>query len=180
MSLLLDRTSIQGHRLKATANLKIESENLSGQTSSTATAHKGFKPKTLTVSLQILYNQPEQLSSLVQLAQAVEKGGKRKIYRVVNNTANTFGIKQAQFSDNFSAREDDNLKMWQVQFVLTEYISTAERTEQRQTTGTANTQTTPGENVEADESDSAQQEQLTTFEKILKKADDTVGAVLWS
>lgn len=176
MTLLLDRTSIQGHNLKVTANLKIESESLSGQTSSTADVHKGFKPKTLTVSLQIAYKNPDQLSSLIQLAQALEKTGKRKIYRVVNDTAATFGIKQAQFSDNFSAREDDNLKQWQVQFVLTEYRSTAEKTEQRQTTGTASTQSSTGEKIEAEESE--QQQQLTSFEKLLKKADDAASVIL--
>lgn len=178
MSLLLDRTQVQGHNLKVSANLKIESENLGGQTSGTDSAHKGFKPKTLTVSLQIKFKQKEQLTSLVQLAQNVEKSGKRKIYRIVNDTAAAFGVKQCQFSDNFSAREDDSLKQWQIQFVLTEYDSTAEKTEQRQTAAAGakvNTQGTNGEKIESEEGES---NQLTGLEKVLKKADEAVGKVL--
>lgn len=177
MSLLLDKTQVQGHNIKVTANLKIESENLGGQTSSTADAHKGFKPKTLTVSLQIKYKNSKQLSDLRQLAESLEKNGGRKIYRVVNDTATAFGVKQAQFSDNFSAREDDNLKQWQVQFVLTEYDSTAEKKEQRQKANNGakvTNQSSTGEKIEAEQSE---QEQLNTFEKILKYADKAASKV---
>lgn len=178
MSLLLDRTQVQGHNLKVTANLKIESENLGGQTSGTDSAHKGFKPKTLTVSLQIKFKQKGQLTSLVQLAQNVEKSGKRKIYRIVNDTANAFGIKQCQFSDNFSAREDDSLKQWQIQFVLTEYDSTAEKTEQRQTAAAGAKVSTQGTNGEKIESEEGTSEQLTSFEQILKSIDSAVGKAI--
>ncbi len=53
MTLMLDGEQVHGKELQITANLRIESADLSGQTSNTATAHKGFKPKGLTVSLMI-------------------------------------------------------------------------------------------------------------------------------
>ena len=55
MTLLLDGIQIRGHRLKVTGNLRIESDDMSGQTSNTDSADKGFKPKTLTVALMIKY-----------------------------------------------------------------------------------------------------------------------------
>lgn len=53
MTLLLDGQEVRGKNLKVTGNLRIESDDLSGQTSNTDKGHKGFKPKTLTVSLMI-------------------------------------------------------------------------------------------------------------------------------
>ncbi|MCF5825849.1 DNA-binding protein, partial [Pseudomonas syringae] len=53
MTLLLNGEQIIGHRMKLTASLKIEADELGGQTSATDKSHKGFKPKTLTVALTI-------------------------------------------------------------------------------------------------------------------------------
>ena len=55
MTLLLDGQKVQGKNLKVTGNLRIESGDMSGQTSNTDSAHKGFKPKTLTVTLLIRF-----------------------------------------------------------------------------------------------------------------------------
>ncbi|MFU3500756.1 DNA-binding protein, partial [Pseudomonas aeruginosa] len=41
MTLLLDGQQVHGKGLQVTANLRIESADLSGQTSNTAKAHKG-------------------------------------------------------------------------------------------------------------------------------------------
>ncbi|MEA5670209.1 DNA-binding protein, partial [Pseudomonas sp. MH2] len=70
--LLLDGTAIQGKGLKVTANLRIEADDLSGQTSNTETAHKGFKPKTLTVTLNIPYKNAAWLRDLMRVAEATE------------------------------------------------------------------------------------------------------------
>ena len=64
MTLLLDGERVRGKKQKVTANLRIESDDLSGQTSNTESAHKGFKPKTLAVSLQIRYADSDQLRAL--------------------------------------------------------------------------------------------------------------------
>ena len=50
MPRLLDGQIVQGKNLKVTANLRIESGDLSGQTGNTEKAHKGFKAKKLAVS----------------------------------------------------------------------------------------------------------------------------------
>ncbi len=138
MTLLLDGYKVQGKALRVSANLRIESEDLSGQTSQTGRAHKGFKPKTLTVSLILPYRDRNHLTELIALAEATAADGQLKTYRLVNDSAEAFGIRQVQFSDNLSIREDDNLHAWQVQFGLIEQYSNAERVELRRTPQTQN------------------------------------------
>ena len=70
MTLLLDGQKVQGKNLKVTANLRIESGDMSGQTSNTDKAHKGFKPKTLAVSLMIPFADKTQLTDLLRMADA--------------------------------------------------------------------------------------------------------------
>ena len=99
MTLLLDGERIRGRSMKVTGDLRIESGDMSGQTSNTDTAHKGFKPKTLTVTLLIAFVDAEHLRALMRLAEATESGGQLKTYRIVNDTATAMGMRQVQFSD---------------------------------------------------------------------------------
>lgn len=110
MTLLLDGQKVQGKNLKVTGNLRIESGDMSGQTSNTDKAHKGFKPKTLAVSLMIPFVDRVQLTDLMRMAEATASGGELHLYRVVNDTAEAFGVRQVEFSEGVSAREADNLK----------------------------------------------------------------------
>lgn len=131
MTLLLNGQKINGKSLTVTASLRMESDDLSGQTSNTEIAHKGFKPKTLSVNLLIPYKDRAWLSELMRLAQATQPSGQRAVYRVVNDTAQAFGVRQAQFDDNVSAKEDGGISAWQVQFSLSEILSSPERVESR-------------------------------------------------
>jgi hypothetical protein len=174
MTLLLDGEQVLGKKMKITANLRIESDDLSGQTSNTQTAHKGFKPKTLAVSLMIPFVDGTQLRTLMRLAEATASGGQLKMYRIVNDTAAAFGIREVQFSDGVSAREDDTLAAWLVQFTLSEKASNPEKVEQRRAANGVSSQSAPGQAVggsgAAGESGSGQE--LSGFEKTLKKLDD--------
>jgi len=174
VTLLLDGQKVNGKSLKVTANLRIDSADLSGQTSNTDSAHKGFKPKALTVSLLIPYRDHQQLVDLMRRAEATAAGGQLKTYRIVNDTAEAFGVRQVIFSDTLTAREDDSLAAWRVQFTLTEKLSNPERVETRrpendvqQQGGTGNSVVSPS--VESDAP------QLNGFERILKQVDDYVG-----
>lgn len=177
--LLLDGEAIQGKTLKVTANLRIESDDLSGQTSNTETAHKGFKPKTLTVTLTIPYIDHQFLRTLMRLAEATEGGGQLKTYRVVSDTAAAFGMRLVQFSDGVSAREDDILQCWRVQFSLTEKKSNPEKVEKRRPKNGVTSQSGPGASVggaaggPGGEGSSTQG--LSGFEATLKKVDDWLG-----
>jgi hypothetical protein len=174
MTLLLDGEQVLGKNMKITANLRIESDDMSGQTSNTQTAHKGFKPKTLAVTLMIPFIDAMQLRTIMRLAEATAGGGQLKMYRIVNNTAAAFGIREVQFSDGVSAREDDTRAAWLVQFTLSEKASNPEKVEQRRAANGVSSQSAPGQAVggsgAAGESGNGQE--LSGFEKTLKKLDD--------
>lgn len=175
MTLLLDGQKVGGKTMKITANLRIETDDLSGQTSNTAGAHKGFKPKALTVSLMIPYRNQADLVQLMSLAQATGAGGQRKVYRIVNDTAAAFGVRQVEFSDNVNAREDDTLAAWRIQFTLTEKLSTAERVETRRPRNPVSQQSAPGQAVAGGAQESEQQEELSGFERVLQRLDEALS-----
>jgi hypothetical protein len=175
MTLLLDGEQIIGHRLKVTGNFRIESDDMSGQTSSTDKAHKGFKPKTLTVAMNIRYKDAEHLRTLMRLAEGTAGGGQRRTYRVVNDTAEAFGIRQVQFSEGVSAREDDTLSQWIIQFTLSERLSNPEKTENRKAANGVNAQSAPGDGVGGSDDGSGAAQELTGFEAVLQKVDNYIG-----
>ena len=176
MTLLLDGQKVNGKSLKVTANLRIESGDLSGQTSNTDSSHKGFKPKTLTVSLLIPYRDRTHLMELMRLSESTVDGGQRKTYRVVNDTAEAFGVRQVTFSDTITAREDDSLAGWRVQFTLSEKLSNPERVETRRPASKVNQQIGSGNSVAAPSvPHEANTLELSGFESILKRLDDYLG-----
>lgn len=179
MTMLLNGQLVEGKNLKVTANLSIESDDLSGQTSNTETAHKGFKPKSLTVTVMIPYKDDRQLRALMGLAEGTEAGGQRTTYRVVNETAAAFGVRQVQFSDSVSAREADTVKAWLVQFTLTEKLSNPEKVEKRRSAAGVSQQAASGSAVGssggAAGAGSGAGTELTGFEKVLKRVDDYLG-----
>jgi hypothetical protein len=182
MTLLLDGQQVLGKRMKVTANLRIESDDLSGQTSSSEKAHSGFKPKTLTVAMQIAFVDQAQLKTLMRLAEGTAGGGQLKTYRIVNDTAAAFGIRQVQFTEGVSAREDDTLAAWSVQFTLTEKQSNPEKVEQRRAANGVTKQSAPGSGVAgavagAGGDGSGTGAALTGFEATLKKLDNYLGGV---
>ncbi|QSB20610.1 DNA-binding protein [Pseudomonas sp. 15A4] len=170
MTLLLDGQKIQGKNLKVVANLRIESGDLSGQTSNTEKAHKGFKPKTLAVTMTIPFNLPEQLRELMRLAEATSSGGQLHLYRVVNDTADAFGVRQVEFSEGVSVREHDSLSQWQIQFTLSERQSNPEKVEGRRPAGPVKAQVAPGA-VIGETPEAPATPGLTGFEKALSKID---------
>lgn len=175
MTLMLDGQQVRGKNLKVTANLRIESDDLSGQTSNTETAHKGFKPKTLAVTLMIPFVDQGQLRELMRLAEATAGGGQLKMYRIVNDTASAFGVREVQFSEGVSAREDDSLKAWLVQFTLSEKLSNPEKVEKRRAGNAVSAQSAPGQGVGGEGGSGEAGQELSGFESVLKKVDDYLG-----
>jgi hypothetical protein len=179
MTLLLDGEQILGKKMKVTANLRIEADDMSGQTSNTDKGHKGFKPKTLAVMLMIPFVDKDQLRALMRLAEATASGGQLKKYRIVNDTAAAFGIREVEFSEGVSAREDDSLNAWLVQFTLSEKLSNPERVENRRAGNTVAKQSAPGQAVAGEGAGGANGkgggEELSGFEATLKKLDNYLG-----
>ncbi|WP_163832256.1 baseplate complex protein [Spartinivicinus ruber] len=165
---------VQGSNLQVVGGLRISNEELSGASSATDRAHKGFKPKTLTVSLQIKQSQPEQLTRLIELAEGVDKAGKQTVYTLVDNTAKAMNIRQVQFNDNLSARESADKRLWQVQFTLAEYRSVPEKVEQRQPKKDPKKQQADGQPIGSD-NQASNEPALTEFEQLLKQIDEQIG-----
>lgn len=177
MTLMLDGVLVRGHQIKITANLRIESDDMSGQTSSTDSADKGFKPKTLAVAMAIKYKDAKDLTALVSMAEKVASGGQRHTYRVVNDTAEAYGVRQVQFSEGVSSREDDTLNRWIVGFTLTEKLSNPEKTEQRRAANGTKSQAAPGDSVtgKSGGSGGSADPELTGFEALMKNVDNWLG-----
>ncbi|WP_055128634.1 hypothetical protein [Pseudomonas mediterranea] len=175
MTLLLDGQKVEGKNLKVTANLRIESGDMSGQTSNTDKAHKGFKPKTLTISLMIPFVDRVQLTELMRLAEATASGGQLHLYRIVNDTAEAFGVRQVEFSEGVSAREADTLKAWLVQFTLSERESNPEKVEGRRTSNKVDAQGAPGGAIGDGGGTSRDNPALSGFEKVLGRVDKWLG-----
>lgn len=131
ITLILGDYSVKGFGLKLTAELSLPEEDLSGQSSSSASAESGIKPKRMRVSLNIPYDDDEALTSLIALAEATDANGSRQIYNIVNQTAAVYRVRQVRFTERFTAQELDDSQAWAVTFVLVEHRSIPERIEQK-------------------------------------------------
>ena len=130
--LRLGSYNVPGYGLKVTGGMEIYEEDLSGETSGSDTAHKGIKPKTLSVSLSIRYQDDNQLKELIRVLEAKDSTGEMKVYTVANRTANTGGITQVKCFERVEWTEQDGLRAWSVNFKLREHLSVPEKVEQRQ------------------------------------------------
>lgn len=174
--LMLNNTRINGHNLTVRANFRIDSKELSGQSSATDRSEQGFKPMTLAVSLTIPYDKPGNLTRLVELSRATGSDGKQTVYNIVNNTAKTCKIRQVTFTDNFTAGQDGTLRQWQVNFTLVEYNSVPEKTEQRQEKPAAIAQAADTDSTASTMPPASNRDQqLTGFMKVLKNLDESLA-----
>ncbi|WLH93034.1 DNA-binding protein [Pseudomonas sp. FP453] len=127
----------------------------------------------------LIHSDRSFLRDLMRQAEATEGGGQRKTYRIVNDTADGFGVRQVQFSDGVSAREDDSLFCWRVQFTLSEKLSNPERVEKRRPANAATAQGAPGQAVGGGTSAAGEPgstAELSGFESTLKRVDDWLGS----
>ena len=169
--LLLNDSVINGYEHRVTCELPMPDTDLSGNSSSTAISEEGFKPKKLSISLKIRFDDHDDLSSLVQLAEAVNSAGERKIYTIVNKLAKAYNIRQVRFTESLRASELANSLAWQVNFSLLEYNSVPEKVESAQADNTSNTSDNDDAIVQDTPSATEDNQELTEFEKLLAKAD---------
>ena len=127
------------------------------------------------------FKDEKTLSCLFELADAKGDGGKRHIYRVGSLLAKSVKVRQAKFAGRITASEQEGLLAWQVQFTLREHNSVPEKREQRlpkaaATVGQGTTNATP---AKTDSSAAAsEQEQLSSWEQVMKGLDDKLGDVM--
>lgn len=115
------------------------------------------------------------LRTLMRLAESTQGGGQRTTYRVVKDTAEAFGIRQMEFTDALSAREDDSLNRCIIQFTLSEKLSNPEKVESRRAGNSVTSQFAPGDGVAGTGDGLSAPQELTSFEAILKNVDAYLG-----
>lgn len=179
MSIYLNGTAIKGHDLTVNATLTLSGEDLSGNSSSTAQADKGDKPKTLSVRVSIRFKDSGYLSSIMTLAQARDGAGNRIKYNVINDLAKAMSIRQVQFQGTVSCYENHTQRQWDVSFELVEFRSVPEKKMQRQAKAkpvrnqVSSAQPVSGATSQTVTTSSETPEQLTSFERdILKPLND--------
>ncbi len=126
----LNNEKIPGKNIKTEISARLESTDLSGSTNSTETEHQGWKSKTLNVTLNTPYTQPDKLSALVELYEA-RTDNTPKVYTINHPTANAMKINQVMFFDNLITREDKTLNQWNIAFSLREVRSVQERKDEQ-------------------------------------------------
>jgi len=129
--LALNDTKIEGYGHKVNCKFSLPESDLSGKSSSTATAEEGDKACRLRVTLSIKYDDSDYLKTIKRLSTAKDNSGKRVIYTINNQTAKAFGVRQVRFTDEVSAQELDDSQAWTVSFTLIEHLSIPEKIEEK-------------------------------------------------
>lgn len=178
MSITLNGTKIPGHNQKVSVDLKLASEDMSGNGNSTAKADKG---KTIKVKTSIKFIDADQLSLLVNLAEAKDSSGERVIYHIINDTANAMNMRQGFFDETLSVQENEQTEDWNISFTLSEHHSVPEKKEARKESKKVTEQAAKGTPVNSQAGATApaavteQAIELTPFEQKLKGLDTLLG-----
>jgi hypothetical protein len=168
----LSGQAIRMKNLEVSVSMRIQDKDQSGQASSTASAQQGIKAKELKVTGLIPYDDEAQLTLLYALAEAQDSAGNNARYRVNHDTARKIKFREATFTGDVSASKASDLLAWQVSFSLREYFSVAEKkAEMRAGSNGSKVQTTQGTTAATDTP-----EELSWFEKVLKKVDTAIGS----
>ncbi|MGY3851517.1 baseplate complex protein [Aeromonas aquatilis] len=180
--LTLDGEPIVMKSMRISASMQFQDKDNSGQTSSTSSSEQGEKAKELDVSGLVPFNDEQTLNRLFELAAAKQDGGQRHIYRVGSLLAKGVKVRQAKFAGRITANEQEGLLAWQVQFTLREHNSVPEKLEQRQPKpkvtvgqGAENASTA---NTASPTAATTEQEQLSSWERMVKWLDDKLGDVM--
>ncbi|CDG88167.1 hypothetical protein [Xenorhabdus bovienii] len=172
ITLALDGEAIPLKSLTVTPSMMFQDADQSGQSSSTAVAEQGIKPKELRITGIIPFTEQKTFARLFALAEAKENGNLKR-YRVANLTAQAINFRIGTFTSTLDASKVDGKQAWQVTFTLREHLSVSEKRDAR-AVGTiqAKKQTRQGAGAAKEEP-----EQLSWFEReVLKPINDKIGA----
>jgi len=178
MAIYLNEQKIPGYQQKVAATLSLAGQDLSGQSSGSQQAEAGDKPKALSISTNIKFDDAKDLSLLINLAEARNANDERERYTIINPTAKAMNIRQVSFQGDVSVRESDSLEAWAVSFKLIEFQSVPEKKEQRALDKPVKEQAAVDEPIvpETPVVEEKPEEQLSFFEEhVLKKIDAVLG-----
>ncbi|WP_319780785.1 hypothetical protein [Maridesulfovibrio sp.] len=170
--LRLGSYNVPGYNLKVTGGMEIYEEDLSGETSGTDTAHKGIKPKTLSVSLNIRFKDDTKLQKLISVLETKDSTGEMQVYTIANLTANAGGITQVKCFERVEWTEQENLRAWSVTFKLREHLSVPEKVELRQKGAAA---VVENESGQATGTVQQTKDPDTNWKKVLEQVDQVVS-----
>ncbi|MDD5697660.1 MAG: hypothetical protein PHH77_03500 [Victivallaceae bacterium] len=121
-----------GKNIKVRGTADFDRKDLSGQSSSTAFAAAGNKPKKVSVSLLIPMDKPEGLTTLLEMAEATDDKLMPAVYTIVDRLCAAAKIRQVVFANSVQFNESDSLRAFEVSFTLQEYKSVPEKKEDRE------------------------------------------------
>ena len=124
------------HKVNWTAGIK--SEDQSGDSSSTAESHNGFKAALITITFNIRFGDVEAFNDLAEIFYAT-KDGSPVTYDIIHSELNSFGINQAKFIDDIRAAPDGTQKVYNITLTMKQERSDPEISEERTTPETAST-----------------------------------------
>ena len=174
ITLALNGEAIPLKNLAVTPSMMFQDKDQSGQSSSTAVAEQGIKPKELRITGILPFTEHKAFSRLFALAEAKENGNLKR-YRVANLTAQAINFRIGTFTNSIDASKIEGKQAWQITFTLREHLSVSEKREARANSKVASktqgsTATKGGQSGASDET-----EQLTWFEeKVLKPINDSL------
>lgn len=173
-TLALNGEGIPLKNMRVTVSMPIQDKDQSGQTSATTKAEQGIKGKELRISGEIGFSEVALLKRIFELASATAANGERQKYRVAHEVARAVSFREATFTGNVDAPQQEGKMAWLITFTLTEHISVQEKKEARasgKTTATKQTAGAGGSGQAARESE----EKMTWFErKVLKPVNDAL------
>ncbi|GLS26150.1 hypothetical protein LU351_05460 [Marinibactrum halimedae] len=169
----LNNYQVPNTSLRIRARLNIESQELSGDSSASDTAHKGIKPKVFTASFIVDQKEPDELTEFIRIVEQVSENGEPVVYEIQDATANAMNVRQVIFDGEVSVNEISSERAWQVSFGLREKFSVPEKVEERQAVN-------PIENAESPTTvpiasvDDSEEVELTSFEKVLQRVENAI------
>jgi hypothetical protein len=175
-TLALNGEAIQLKNMRVTVTQQFQDKDQSGQTSATTKSEQGAKGKELRVSGEIPFKTPAVLKRIFELATVTDGGGQRQKYRVAHEMARAVCFREATFSGQIDAPQQDGKMAWLVTFTLTEHISVQEKREARTSGKTATTKQGGGSGGSQPATAAEGEDKMTWFEsKVLKPVNDALG-----
>lgn len=175
-TLALNGEGIPLKNMRVTVSMAFQDKDQSGQTSSTAKAEQGIKGKELRISGEIGFSDIALLKRIFELASATDASGQRQKYRVAHEMARAVSFREATFTGNVDAPQQEGKMSWLITFTLTEHVSVQEKREARASgKTTATKQTGSGSAGGRGQAAGESEEQMTWFErKVLKPVNDVL------
>lgn len=171
--MMLNDYMVPSNRLSVSVVTSFDSTKLGGETSATDSAHKGIKPKEVSVSFVLPFERERDLSLFYGVAQALDDNGELIVYDITERSSNSAKVKKVTFTNRIDQREVTDKNAWMVSFTLIERLSMAERTEQRTTLIETEAPETQGSDISSPEL--SQETEVSSFEAALARFDKTLA-----